>query len=221
MFDRRAVILKYPGRQEINKMISKNKSKTKLYMHRPLGDALFFCFLKYVFTGFLASSLIAVTLFQWQLDMTAKVAPYWSGSSVYTKGRKSKIVVSEQAVFLLPSPTPSPPVFSSSQSFLLNSFNMAPEIELASCKFPPSHKTHSYAVYQPSVQKSTMKLVWLFSRAQAYSTTLTTGSPSRLVLLVTRFASLQQQSCHVFLPGTDLKEIILARSCQACSPLTY
>ena len=149
MFDRRAVILKYPGRQEINKMISKNKSKTKLYMHRPLGDALFFCFLKYVFTGFLASSLIAVTLFQWQLDMTAKVAPYWSGSSVYTKGRKSKIVVSEQAVFLLPSPTPSPPVFSSSQSFLLNSFNMAPEIELASCKFPPSHKTHSYAVYQP------------------------------------------------------------------------
>ena len=53
------------------------------------------------------------------------------------------MLVCGQAVFLVPSPTPFPPIF----HLLLNLFNMAPEIEFASSDFPPSHKTHSYAGY--------------------------------------------------------------------------
>ena len=53
------------------------------------------------------------------------------------------MLVCGQAVFLVPSPTPFPPIF----LLLLNLFNMAPEIEFASSTFPPSHKTASYAGY--------------------------------------------------------------------------
>ena len=55
------------------------------------------------------------------------------------------MLVFGQAVFLLPSPTPFPPIF------LLNLSNMAPEIEFASSNFPPSHKTASYTGYENQV----------------------------------------------------------------------
>ena len=51
------------------------------------------------------------------------------------------MLVCRQAVFLVPSPTPFPPVL----LLLLNLFNMAREIEFASSNFPPSHKTASCA----------------------------------------------------------------------------
>ena len=53
------------------------------------------------------------------------------------------MLVFGQAVILVPSPTPFPPIF----HLLLSLFNMAPEIEFASSGFPPSHKTASYAGY--------------------------------------------------------------------------
>ena len=49
--------------------------------------------------------------------------------------------------FSFPPPPPPRQIFSSPQSYLLNSFNMAPEIEFASSNSPPSHKTASYAGY--------------------------------------------------------------------------
>ena len=98
---------------------------------------------------------------------------YWSDNSVYTKRRKSKMLVFGQAVFLVPSPTPFGSVSSRCSGMsprgerglipeqrldtepttpflpifllLLNLFNMAPEIKFTSSNFPPSHKTASYA----------------------------------------------------------------------------
>ena len=54
------------------------------------------------------------------------------------------MLVCWQAVILVPTPTPFPPIF----LLILNLFNMAPEIEFASSDFPPSHKTASYAGYK-------------------------------------------------------------------------
>ena len=62
---------------------------------------------------------------------------------VHQRTDYSKMLVCGQAVFLVPSPTPFPPIF----LLLLNLFNMASEIEFASSNFPPSHKTASYAGY--------------------------------------------------------------------------
>ena len=55
-------------------------------------------------------------------------------------GGNKKMLVCGQAVILVPSPTPFPPIF-----LFLNLFNMAPEIEFALSDFPPSHKTASFA----------------------------------------------------------------------------
>ena len=66
------------------------------------------------------------------------------GQIVLAKQRGGKkMLVFGQVVFLVPSPTPFPPIF----LLLLNLFNMVPEIEFASLNFPPSHKTVSYAGY--------------------------------------------------------------------------
>ena len=62
---------------------------------------------------------------------------------VHQRTDYSKMLVCGQAVFLVPSPTPFPPIF----LLLLNLFKMASEIEFASTNFPPSHKTASYAGY--------------------------------------------------------------------------
>ena len=69
----------------------------------------------------------------------------WSGEG---EGREEK-------VFLLPSRTTSFQFFSSPQSFLLNSFNIAPEIDFASSNFPPAHKT-------PATQASVWLACFLF-----------------------------------------------------------
>ena len=62
---------------------------------------------------------------------------------VHQRTDYSKMLVCRQAVILVPSPSPFPPIF----HLLLHLFNMAPEIEFASSDFPPSHKTASYAGY--------------------------------------------------------------------------
>ena len=51
------------------------------------------------------------------------------------------MLVCGQAVILVPSPAPFPPIF----LHFLNLFNMAQEIEFALSDFPSSHKTASYA----------------------------------------------------------------------------
>ena len=60
---------------------------------------------------------------------------------VHQRTDYSKMLVHGQAVILVPSPTPFPPIF----HLLLNLFNMAPEIEFTSSDLTPSHKTASYA----------------------------------------------------------------------------
>ena len=70
------------------------------------------------------------------------------------------MLVCRQVVFLVPSPTPFPPVF-------------PPEIEFTSSNFPPSYKTDSYAGYKLkgiiSFQISTIYTRYLFRLSQWFS----------------------------------------------------